>query len=95
MENPFEQIDRRLSAIEKVFQDLYQLIRLPATKSLGSNLPPILYKKHIQEMTGWPDGTFYAKVREMPPEVVIRGKSKRLLFDRDNFLAWLRTIKGV
>lgn len=52
---------------------------------------PILSAADVKKMTGWPDGTFYAKVPQMPEGVVIRGKSKRLLFDRELFLQWLKT----
>lgn len=54
-------------------------------------LPKIGNKEHIIALTGWPSGTFYQKVAQMPEGVVIRGKSKRLLFDMELFVKWLKT----
>ena len=89
MANPFEVLDRRLSAIEQVLQELRQK-QSDTYKPQPLNVAPILSSKQVQEMTGWPNGTFYAKVAEMPEGVVIR-KSKRLLFDRENLMVWLKT----
>lgn len=60
------------------------LARTPATDAA-----PFMSSDQVKKMTGWPDGTFYLKVGQMPEGVVIRGKSKRLLFDRTKFIAWL------
>ena len=84
--NPFELIDRRLSAIEHVLQEIRQQKSEPAPSTEPS---PIISSEHVKAMTGWPDGTFYQKVHQMPEGVVIRGKSKRLLFDRAKLIAWL------
>jgi hypothetical protein len=87
MVNPYEVIDRRLSAIEQVLQDLRRNQRTP---NVPTPTAPILSAKQVKDMTGWPDGTFYQKVAEMPDGVVIRGKSKRLLFDAEKFMKWLK-----
>jgi hypothetical protein len=90
MINPYEVIDRRLSAIEQVLQELrQQSISTPLLQP--AEAPPILSAAEVKKMTGWPDGTFYAKASKMPEGVVIRGKSKRLLFDREQFMQWLKT----
>lgn len=89
--NPYELIDRRLSAIEKVLQELRQQNQVSVYPTHTPDIAPILNAKQIKDMTGWPNGTFYAKVAEMPDGVVIRGKSKRLLFDREAFFTWLKT----
>ena len=62
----------------------------PVTPPQPVNVAPILSSKQVQEMTGWPNGTFYAKVAQMPEGIVIR-KSKRLLFDREKLMVWLKT----
>ena len=56
-----------------------------------ANVAPIMGKAEVIAMTGWPEGTFYLKVSQMPDGVVIRGKSKRLIIDREKFMAWLKT----
>ena len=89
MSNPFEIIERRLSAIEGVLQDLRRNASTPA--SPAADAAPVLSSEQVKKMTGWPDGTFYQKVSQMPEGVVIRGKSKRLLFDRELFMQWLKT----
>ena len=88
MVNPYELIDRRLSAIESVLQEL-RLQRNNAQPVVATS--PILSADQVKEMTGWPKGTFYAKVAQMPEGVVIRGKSRRLLFNREKFMQWLQT----
>lgn len=91
MQNPFEIIAARLSNIEALLIDIkYQPTTTPYSYTTADPAP-VLSAEQIKEMTGWPKGTFYAKVREMPEGVVIRGKSKRLLFDRAKFLQWLQT----
>ena len=88
MTNPFELIERRLSAIEDVLQDLR---RNPAPATAPGNALPFLSAAEVKQMTGWPNGTFYAKVAQMPEGVVIRGRSKRLVFDRARLIEWLKT----
>lgn len=89
MVNPYEVIDRRLSAIEQVLQELRRN-QQSTPADIPTTIAPILSAKQVKDMTGWPNGTFYAKVAEMPADVVIR-RSKRLLFDRENLLVWLKT----
>lgn len=90
MSNPFEPINARLNNLEALTLEVLQLLRrtninpAPATDAV-----PILSSAQVKAMTGWPDGTFYQKVGQMPEGVVIRGKSKRLLFDRAKFISWL------
>ena len=85
--NYYQLISEKLDRIEAALIDLHRPSRpLPETNEIA----PILSAKQVKGMTGWPDGTFYAKVAQMPEDVVIRGKSKRLLFDREKFLAWLK-----
>ena len=67
------------------------LKKIQPTGAVGSPPLPILSSEQVKEMTGWPDGTFYRKVNEMPDGIVIRGKSKRLLFDRERLISWLQT----
>ncbi len=92
MDNPFSVLDKRLNTIETFLLEIRQSLRehgtLPQTPS---NRPRIGPKSAVQQMTGWPDGTFYAKVHQMPEGVVIRGKSKRLLFDLEKLEEWLKT----
>jgi hypothetical protein len=82
----------RLSELEILIEKSVQR----ALKQQADNIPlpteaaPILSAVEVRKMTGWPAGTFYAKVAQMPAGVVIRGKSKRLLFDRAKFLQWLQ-----
>lgn len=91
MDNPFETIAKRLTNIEDLLLDLKHR-NVPTSASVTtSNIAPILSADQVREMTGWPKGTFYAKVSAMPEGVVIRGKSRRLLFDREKFMQWLQT----
>lgn len=91
MTNPFDIIDRRLTAIEQVLQDLRQQSHHTPSSAADASLIPIISAADVEKMTGWPDGTFYAKVAEMPKGVVIRNRSKRLLFDRALLIAWLQS----
>ena len=91
MENPFQPINARLNNLEALTLEVLQLLRnTHSTHTQPANVAPILSSKQVQEMTGWPNGTFYAKVSKMPEGVVIR-KSKRLLFDREKLMVWLKT----
>jgi len=90
MTNPYEVIDRRLSAIEQVLQELRQQKLFPPATPPGPSAP-ITSAKQLKDMTGWPNGTFYAKVAEMPEGVVLRGRSKRLMFDTEKLMVWLKT----
>lgn len=87
MQNPFEIIAARLSNIEALLIDIKHQPSTPV--NVPADALPILSAKQVKDMTGWPDGTFYQKVHQMPEGVVIRGKSKRLLFDRIKLISWL------
>ncbi|SFF15272.1 hypothetical protein [Spirosoma endophyticum] len=89
MTNPFEVIDRRLSAIEEVLQQLRQQQAYRPSSNF-SDTTPIISAAEVKKMTGWPPGTFYAKVASMPAGIVIRNRSKRLLFNRAQLLEWLQ-----
>ncbi|WP_288428932.1 hypothetical protein [uncultured Spirosoma sp.] len=91
MNNPFEPINARLTNLEALSLEILQFLRSTSTNPTTTDAAPILSADQVKEMTGWPDGTFYAKVAKMPEGVVIRGKSKRLLFDREKFMQWLQT----
>ncbi|KAB7731924.1 hypothetical protein F5984_06800 [Rudanella paleaurantiibacter] len=92
MGHTFEELFTRLSAIEAGQKEIRALLinRLTSPQS-STHLPRIGSKKDIQAVTGWPDGTIYAKVAQMPSGIVIRGRSKRLLFDLDKFEQWIKT----
>ena len=89
MINPYELIDRRLSAIESLLQEMRNQ-RINTHCNTSDTPAPIISANEVKKMTGWPNGTFYAKVAQMPKGVVIR-KSKRLLFDREQLIVWLKT----
>lgn len=86
----------RLSELENLIEKsvLRALGKTTLTNSTATPpsvyVAPILSAEQVKDMTGWPNGTFYAKVAQMPDGVVIRGKSKRLLFDREKFMLWLK-----
>ena len=87
----FNDLPEAVHFLAREISDLKDLVRqLSPTPAQPLNAAPILSSKQVQEMTGWPNGTFYAKVAEMPEGVVIR-KSKRLLFDREKLMVWLKT----
>lgn len=77
--------------IREAVADALQCHQPPTPAASSLNTAPVLSANQVKEMTGWPNGTFYAKVAQMPEGVVIRGKSKRLLFHRENFMQWLQT----
>lgn len=65
----------------------------PQVTSIQSRaLPPLSTSQQVKDLTGWPDSTFYAKVREMPTGIVIR-RSRRLLFNTEALLNWLNESK--
>ncbi len=82
----------RLSELENLIEKsvLRALSKAAPVPPQPADVAPVMSSKQVQEMTGWPNGTFYAKVAEMPEGVVIR-KSKRLLFDREKLMVWLKT----
>jgi hypothetical protein len=67
----------------------------PAPAPSAADTAPVMSSGEVKKMTGWPNGTFYQKVSEMPEGVVIRGRSKRLLFNREALVTWLNTPKPV
>ncbi len=84
MANPFDIIDRRLSAIEDVLQQLRQQSPTPPPHTTA-DAAPILGAKQKKETIGYRD----TNVVQMPEGVVIRGKSERLLFSRDALNRWV------
>ena len=91
MSNPFEPINARLNNLEALTLEALQLLRNRPNTVAEADVLPVLSSEQVKTMTGWPDGTFYQKVNQMPPGIVIRGKSKRLLFDRELLMTWLKT----
>jgi hypothetical protein len=91
MQNPFEVISNRLSNIEALLIDIKH--QPPAPAPSATDTAPVMSSAQVKAMTGWPDGTFYQKVSEMPEGVVIRGRSKRLMFNREPLLTWLNNPK--
>lgn len=89
----FNDLPEAVHFLSREVADLKDLVRqlIPSPAYIPTSTAPILSSQEIKQMTGWPDGTFYQKVAEMPDGVVIRGKSKRLLFDREKFVLWLKS----
>lgn len=91
IEERIASITKELAEIKAQQAETLQLLRGTSPFKATTDPAPILSAKQVKNMTGWPDGTFYAKIATMPEGVVIRGKSKRLLIDREKFMAWLQT----
>ncbi len=92
IEEKIASITKDLVTIKAQQAEILQVLRGTAPPSTTpADAAPIMSAKQVKEMTDWPDGTLYAKVATMPEGVVIRGRSKRLLFDRAKFLQWLQT----
>jgi hypothetical protein len=91
LEERIASITRELAEIKTQQAETLRLLRGSAPANVPTPTAPITSAKQLKEWTGWPDGTFYQKVSEMPDGVVIRGKSKRLLFDTEKLMAWLKT----
>lgn len=89
IENPYTIIDRRFNRIEAQQEKILELLA-SFTNPTPTPIAPVMSSKQVQGMTGWPNGTFYAKVAEMPEGVVIRGRSKRLMFNTAPLIAWLQ-----
>lgn len=94
MAHTFEELFSKLSAIEEGQKKIHNLLtNNPSTTQSNPLGPdaPVLSSEQVKTMTGWPNGTFYFKVSQMPEGVVIRGRSKRLLFDREKLMVWLKS----
>ena len=76
--------------VAQCVQEAIQKISISSAPTISVDSAPVLSSKQVKDMTGWPTSTFYAKVGQMPAGVCIR-KSKRLLFDREKFIKWLKT----
>jgi hypothetical protein len=86
--NYFQILSDRLSNIEALLIDIKHRPQTPPnaapTKRLGSF-------KDLLALTGWPASTARAKTAIMPDGCVIRGRSKRLVYDLEAVEKWLKT----
>ncbi|MBD2757130.1 hypothetical protein [Spirosoma validum] len=91
IDNPFAILQREINRIEAKQDAILELLRTKNTHAIPVEPIPILSAADVKKMTGWPNGTFYAKVAIMPEGIVIRNRSKRLLFNRARLLEWLQS----
>ncbi|WP_048920711.1 helix-turn-helix domain-containing protein [Rufibacter radiotolerans] len=85
MDNPFIKIDERLSGLEKIALELYNIYQAKAKNSAESDKP--LNAMEAAEFLGIPKNTLYALTSRR--EITHCKRGKQLFFQKKDLLDWL------